>query len=338
MKGFLLSVLVVLPVLLLTGCEQFLLSADPEDSPESNFEFLWQELNNKYAYFDHKNIDWHEVYQRYRTKIHSEMDEKALFEVLSQMLNELRDGHVNLISSFDQSRNWSWCLDYPANFDEMLVYTSYLGEDYDITGALHNQVIDSVLYVYYSSFASDITQAHLDELLEKLEGLKGLIIDVRNNGGGSGANAAILAAVLTEKAYIYGHSRVKIGPDPTDFSAWKNLTIRPADGKRFAGNVVLLCNRRSYSASNTFALMLKSRSNVCLMGDNTGGGGGIPAYGELPNGWKYRFSASQTIDLNGQQTEDGIVVDIPVALSSGDQAKGIDTIIEAALEHLKNNN
>ncbi|HDR51434.1 MAG TPA: hypothetical protein ENN90_07415 [Mariniphaga anaerophila] len=39
-------------------------------------------------------------------------------------------------------------MDYPANFNENIVFRNYLGNDYLMTGPLHNQIIDSVLYVY----------------------------------------------------------------------------------------------------------------------------------------------------------------------------------------------
>lgn len=113
------------------------------------------------------------------------MDEKELFSVLAEMLNELRDGHVNLRSLFDRSRNWDWFLDYPANFNETILYRNYLGDDYQITGPLDNQIIDSVLYVYYGSFASAVTEENLNELVTRAEGLKGIFFDIRDNGGGS---------------------------------------------------------------------------------------------------------------------------------------------------------
>ena len=45
------------------------------------------------------------------------MNQYVLFDVLGDMLNELKDGHTNLISTFNMSRYWDWYLDYPDNFD-----------------------------------------------------------------------------------------------------------------------------------------------------------------------------------------------------------------------------
>ena len=48
------------------------------------------------------------------------MGESQLFEVLKDMLSELRDGHVNLYTSYDIGRYWTWHEAYPQNFSDTL--------------------------------------------------------------------------------------------------------------------------------------------------------------------------------------------------------------------------
>ena len=77
-----------------------------------------------------------------------------LFEVLCDMLSELRDGHVNLYYSADVGRYWSWHEDYPRNFDENL-QDKYLGTDYKIGAGLYYRILeDNIGYVAYNSFSS----------------------------------------------------------------------------------------------------------------------------------------------------------------------------------------
>ncbi len=318
-------------ILLVTSCEKVWLGPEAAADPVANFEYLWEEVDQKYSYFEHKGVDWNRVYEDYRPRITEQMTGRELFDVLAEMLYELEDGHVNLSSSFDRSRNWDWYLDYPSNFNREVVYRNYLGGDYLITGPLHNQVIDSVLYIYYGSFAGEIREEHLDFLVERSQGLKGMIIDIRNNGGGSLRNGEMLASALVDEKVVYARKRIKNGPGKEDFSPWEAMTIEPREGKRYEGPVVVLCNRSSYSASSLFAQMMKSLSHATLLGDHTGGGGGFPAYGELPNGWIYRVSVTQVLDLQGDHIEDGVAVDLRVDLDPGDERRGIDTIIEEAL-------
>lgn len=314
------------------SCEKHLLAPDPSADPETVFDYLWEDVHNRYALFEVKDIDWVAVGDTFRARVRPEMNDQALFNVLSDMLYELRDGHVNLTSSFDRSRNWEWFQGHLPNYNQNIIDNRYLGTDFRITGPLLNQVIDSVLYVNYRSFSDDITQAHLDQLMMRAEGLKGVIIDIRHNGGGSLQNANRLAACFADKAYTYAHDRIKTGPGPTDFSHWRPLTVVPRQGSRFAGPVVVLVNRRSYSASSFFAQMMRVMPHAVLIGDQTGGGGGIPVFGELPNGWKYRFSATQTLTPEGDHIETGIPVDIRRNMQSIPEMHGIDTILEAALE------
>ena len=46
------------------------------------------------------------------------------------------------------------------------------------------------------------------------------------------------------------------------------------------------------------------------MGDQTGGGSGLPFSSELPGGWSIRFSASPIYNAKMQHTEFGIKPDI----------------------------
>lgn len=48
-----------------------------------------------------RDIDWNEVHDRYKTQISDTMNQYVLFDVLGDMLNELKDGHTNLISTFN---------------------------------------------------------------------------------------------------------------------------------------------------------------------------------------------------------------------------------------------
>src|SRR5690554_651508 len=337
MKTSFLSALLVC-LLLCSSCEETWISPDPSNDNLSNFDYLWEDVRNRYSFFELKEIDWDKVLDDFRPKVNERMSQQELFDLMADMLYELEDGHVNLTSAFDRSRNWDWYLGYPANFNQTLMERNYLRRNFRITGPLRNQVIDSVLYVYYASFGSTIAPEHLEILLHRAAPLKGVIIDVRNNGGGSLANAKMLASGFnaTDKEVPYARERRKTGPGSDDFSEWKTLTIPVKKGRRFNGNVIVLTNRACYSATTFFAQMMKVLPNAQVLGDQTGGGGGAPSGGELPNGWQYRLSVSQTVNLNGEHIETGVPADIAVSQSNFDLNRGRDSLIEAALAILKN--
>jgi len=88
----------------------------------------------------------------------------------------------------------------------------------------------------------------------------------------------------------------------------------------------------SYSATNDFVNRMKLAPHATIVGDKTGGGGGLPLSSELPNGWLVRFSASPMFNSNKQHTEWGIDPDVQDSIKKSDEIKGIDTIIERAVQ------
>lgn len=310
---------------LFTGCIR---EEEYDNSPRGNFEALWRIIDEQYCFLDYKQIDWDEVHDRYSGQIQDNMDGEALFEVLGNMLAELRDGHVNLYSAFNTARYWDWYLDYPRNFDEAIV-ENYLGRDYRIGGGAKYTILeDNIGYVYYGDFSAAIGDGNLDEMLSYLAICNGLIVDVRQNGGGNLTTAQKLASRFTDERVLTGYIMHKTGPGHSDFSDPEPVYTDPSNGVRWQKNVVVLTNRHSYSATNDFVNSMRCFPRVTLMGDKTGGGSGLPFSSELPNGWGVRFSASPHLSAEMEQIEFGIDPDIKVDMDETDREQ--DAIIEAA--------
>ena len=157
------ALLVVLPLcLFLASCVD---EDEYADNPKGNLEALWHIMDEHYCFFGEKNIDWNAIYEKYRVRVDDGMTELQLFEVLSSMLGELRDGHVNLYTSFDYGRNWSWHEDYPSNFSDTL-QRRYLGTDYKIaTGMRYRILDDNVGYIYLGSFSGTMGAGNLDDIM-----------------------------------------------------------------------------------------------------------------------------------------------------------------------------
>lgn len=306
----------------------------PQNDNVGNFEALWQVMDEHYCFFNEKTVDWNEVHDRYRPQVVG-ADKYQLFEVCSNMLAELKDGHVNLFSAWDVGRNWSWKEDYPDNFYENL-YKRYMGTDYRIAGGIYYRILDgNVGYVRLPSFSTEPGDGNIDEVLFYLMSCQGLIIDVRDNGGGLISAAEKLAARFTDKEVLVGYMQHKTGKGHNDFSERQSVKIKPGKGIRWHKPVCVLTNRSVYSAANDFCLYMKGiaqsgQCNIKLVGDTTGGGAGMPFSSELPNGWSVRFSACPMYDTTGKSVEHGIAPDIKSEISATDFYNGIDTILETA--------
>jgi len=330
------SLIVLLAVLSFPSCMN-----EPSLQPntnEGNFQSLWKIIDTRYCYLDYKHINWDSIYTVYHQQIPSVTGKIPFFDLMGRMLNELKDGHVNLYSEFDITRYWKWYQDYPSNFSSTLIHTSrYLGQNYRIAGGLNYTTIDNgrIGYIYYGSFSNPISDSNIASAMNSFTKCHALIIDVRDNGGGSLDYSKQLASYFFKNDTITGYIRHKTGDGHSDFSKPVEIITTAHKTIQWQRPVAILTNRMSFSATNDFVNRMTLAPHAIIIGDRTGGGGGLPLSSELPNGWLVRFSSSPMYNINMQDTEFGIAPNISVALNASDQANGIDTIIERAIVELK---
>ena len=101
-------------VILFSSCEK---ADNYTMDARTNFEALWTIMDEHYCFFEYKDVDWKKVYRKYSPQVTDTIDRYQLFDLLGNMLSELKDGHTNLVSPFNIARYWSWYEDYPANFN-----------------------------------------------------------------------------------------------------------------------------------------------------------------------------------------------------------------------------
>ena len=319
-------------VLTLCSCQRG--ESDYDETPQTNLDALWNIIDRQYCFLDYKEtqlgISWADIHAKYSARLNPSMSRAQLFEVLCQMIGELKDGHVNLSSSLDLGRNWSWKEDYPLNLDAEL-RDAYLQTDYNLAAGIKYRILtDNIAYVVYESFQNAIGDGNLDDMFYSLRMCNGMILDIRGNGGGNLDNETRLASRFTNEKVLVGYRSHKTGTGHNDFSPLEAEYIEPGKGVRWQKRCIVLTNRSCYSAANTFVRDMKEMPLVTVMGDCTGGGSGLPFSSELPIGWSVRFSASPHFDARKQQIEFGIAPDIPCSLDPDLAAQGSDSMIERA--------
>lgn len=308
-----------------------------ENSKKGNFEALWKIMDEHYCFFEYKDVDWDDVYARYSVRISDNMDNDALFNVLGEMLAELKDGHVNMTANHNVARYWKWFEDYPDNFDSK-IQKNYIGTDYGIAGGLRYKILeDNIGYIYYGSFSSGIGEANINQVLDRMAICDGIILDIRDNGGGLLTNSDKLASHFFNEKTLVGYMMHKTGKGHSDFSKPYEIYVEPSNGVKYQKPVMILTNRSCYSAANDFVNAMTYAPKATIIGDKTGGGAGMPFSSELPNGWSVRFSASPTLNAKKEHIEFGIDPHIKVDMTDEDILKGIDTIIEKARKEIKKN-
>lgn len=323
------------------GCAKMPDYADSDShDPYANFDALADIVGSRYCFFAEKEIDWGAMCASYRKKITSKTTEAELFFILSDLLDELKDGHVNLISPFATSYYKKWWSDYPQDFDNRVLQEHYLHFGGLQTSGMQYVMFvpDSIGYLRYPSFSATVGETNLDYVLAILQKSKGLIIDVRDNGGGDLSNVPTLVSRFIKEKTTGGYIRHKTGPAQDAFSAPYPIEYEPCgDGRvSYDGPVMILTNRSTFSAANDFVSVMKDLPQVRICGARTGGGGGMPFSSELPNGWAIRFSASPISDASDRSTEDGIdpTPGYGMHCTPEEFAKGKDAILDLALRTL----
>ncbi len=314
-------------LLAVTGCSQ---QDEFEHDQVGNFEALWTIMDEHYSFFDYKQVDWDEVHQRYRARVSNEMTDRELFDICGDMLKELRDGHTNLIASHDVSRYWIW-EQWPVNYDARIIDQHYLNFDYKMASGIKYQILtDNIGYMYYGSFSSGIGEGNLDLILSYLSTADGLIIDVRDNGGGLLTNVEKLVSRFIPGKTLAGYISHKTGPGHNDISEPYPYYFEPTSNHiHYLKPVVVLANRGSFSATNNFVSIMKGLDQVTIVGDTTGGGCGLPFTSELPNGWRVRFSSCPIMDPEGRLTEFGVAPDVRIDMDLDDRTH--DAILDKAI-------
>jgi len=334
MKEYLYIFALLVPML--CGCHHI---EEWDNDACGNFEALWTIVDEHYCFFEEKDVDWDEVHTRYRARVYNGMPSRMLFGAMSDMLDELRDGHVNLSASFNTSYYRKWWSDYPQNYNERLVQEYYLGFNYKSLGATYYAILpQNVGYLRWGSFSAGLGESNLDAILNEFAFCNGIIIDIRDNGGGNLTYAEDLIRRFLSERTLAGYMIHKTGPGRNDFSEPYPYYYDPAERGRLQWHkpVAILTNRSTFSAANNFVSIMQYLPDVYIVGARTGGGSGMPLSMELPNGWGIRLSGVSVLDAKGHTTESGIdptegcAVDLDPQLAM----QGIDTILEHAINIL----
>ena len=202
---------------------------------------------------------------------------------------------------------------------------------------------------------------------------KNLVIDIRANGGGDISNYVLLTkyirntpfkvadtAVAIRKTFAPYTRNIKSGffnniglllltnkqrDGLYHFGYWEHHTMKPKENDHYSGDVYVLTNGLTFSASSLFCSSVKGQSNVTLVGENTGGGW----YGNsgimipditLPNTKlrvrlpMFRLVQYQHIPTKGT----GVVPDIYVGPTVESMRKEIDRKMEFVKQMIKEKN
>lgn len=298
---------------------------------------LFRALRDHYAYRDRLGVDWNEVEANHREELRAAPHLAALAMRVKDLLAAAQDPHVSVRWMDATLPTWQRLVQ--ANFDgrglqKVLPKLERIGRI-----GMRARTEDGIGYLFCGTFARE-QRAEFDLVLEALRGLrdcKGIVLDVRTNGGGDEMLARRLAGFFVTGERVYAAHRVR---DPQKKDGFQEIQERTVRGNMepdvFAGPVAVLMGPANMSSCEAFLLMMKQAPQATLIGASSYGSSGNPQPHVLVPGLAVLLPSWQALRPDGTCFEgEGIAPMIPIATTPEQLVEG-DPVLEEALVRLRN--
>jgi carboxyl-terminal processing protease len=194
-------------------------------------------------------------------------------------------------------------------------------------------------------FGSPTFNKQFDSIYPAILKTDALIIDVRENGGGDGAQGHYILKHLTKQPFLdAASSAIQYNPLLKSWGLQQTPFFQlPADSKApftdraiYQKPVVLLISKGSNSATEDFAMAFDYMKRGTLIGEPTAGSTGQPMQFKLPGGATFRVCIKKDTYPDGKQFVGvGIQPAITIKPTASGYLKGEDAVLQKAVEVLK---
>lgn len=220
------------------------------------------------------------------------------------------------------------------------VNRSHYGDAHWKEPAFFRDLGRGVVYVNLDQFENDHVDKEFDKAWPRIRAAKALILDVRDNGGGSSRYGEKILAYLTANS-IPRTTNKQRSYSPVSRAqgfasiTWQGLNSGPAHNERsdpFDGKVVVLIGPKTFSAAEDFVASFQLMHRGTLIGERTGGGTGQPLAFDLPGGGTARICAKRDEYPDGHTFVGvGIAPDIEVRPTVADVRANRDPVLVRAM-------
>ncbi len=202
------------------------------------------------------------------------------------------------------------------------------------TELTHRVLPSGFAYIRFSNFVGSMESGIL-QAITTMKDTPGMIVDLRNNGGGSLGMANTLVTRFLSETHKGARLLTRTGK-PITIAFIPTMKMEPElkGDKATAYNkpLVILTNENSASASEIFAATLQDFGRATVVGQRSCGCLlGYLGYAELPGGGQLAYSELGFITPKGKRIEgSGIMPDQEISPSREDILFNRDRILEAA--------
>lgn len=203
-----------------------------------------------------------------------------------------------------------------------------------------------IAYLSLDHFESDEGVKQLKAALPTILKAKGLVLDVRRNGGGSSNHGFEVLSYLSPEPIIGAASFVRNedifmqaqGAGPR--FRWTALSsgdkkYRSPHPQVFSGPVAVLTSAQTFSAAEDFAVAFRGMRRGLIIGEATGGSTGQPLFFDLPGGGTGRICIKRDTYQDGSPFVGvGVLPDIEAHPTIASVRANADPVLARALAHL----
>lgn len=201
----------------------------------------------------------------------------------------------------------------------------------------------NIAWVQLRSFNDDSAAKAFEAAFDELAKADGLILDVRENGGGNSGVGYRILSTLTDRDF-QGSAWMTRDYRPA-YRAWgrpegrfrgEPSTVAPSGARLYGKPVIVLTSPRTYSAAEDFSVAFDAMGRGRLVGEPTGGSTGQPLLFPLPGGGQGRICTKRDTYPDGKEFVGvGVQPDVRIAPTLADLAAGRDTVLERAAALLR---
>jgi carboxyl-terminal processing protease len=201
---------------------------------------------------------------------------------------------------------------------------------------------EGVTILRIPSFAKDVFEQSALEYLRKLKPAKAVILDLRENHGGTTPEELIGA--LMERPYRYwsestpatvGLLQVWNGEDARTDLTWTSSYQNPSQTV-YSGPLYILVDGGCFSACEDAVVPFKDNHRAIILGERTGGSTGQPFRHNLKYGMRISLSTKREYFADGSAFEGiGITPDVEVPMSAADLQSGNDPVLTKTLTMIR---
>ncbi len=190
-------------------------------------------------------------------------------------------------------------------------------------------------YIRFTEWTLGVTSKAL-EALDELKGAPGLVIDLRNNPGGSAHAVNVMLRRFFTRPAELGHVVTRNGkPVALFFGTVEIIKLKQSvegDKDAYSGPVVILVNSGSASASELFAGAMQAAGRAAVVGQPSCGCLlGYLGYTNVPGGAELAYSEVGFVLSNDKRIEgEGVIPDHPVPPRVADLQSSRDRTLEEA--------